>query len=65
MCEMAYVRVQKRGDKLYYYLVESKREGKKVHQRTMRYLGTEKPEKTEIERIVADIEATRGGGRGR
>jgi len=40
---MAYVRIRKRGNKVYYELVESKREGKKVVQKFIRYLGTSKP----------------------
>ena len=59
---MAYVRVQKRGKRSYYYLVESRREGKKVHQRVMRYLGTEKPDQAKIERIINEIKALRLGG---
>jgi len=42
---MAYIRRRKRGNKVYYELVESKREGKKVVQKFIRYLGTSKPEK--------------------
>ena len=37
---MAFVRVKRRGDKSYYYLVENKREGKKVRQKVLKYLGT-------------------------
>lgn len=37
---MAFVRAKKRGDKVYYYLVENKREGKKVRQKVLKYLGT-------------------------
>jgi L-lactate utilization protein LutB len=36
---MAFIRPKKRGDKTYYYLVESRREGKKVRQRVLKYLG--------------------------
>ncbi len=42
---MAFIRVKQRGDKSYYYLVESKREGKKVRQKVIKYLGTNPPEK--------------------
>ena len=38
-----FIRAKKRGDKTYYYLVEGKREGKKVRQTVLKYLGTEKP----------------------
>jgi len=37
---MAYVRAKKRGDKTYYYLVEGRREGDRVRQRVLKYLGT-------------------------
>jgi len=46
---MPYVRAKRRGQKVYYYLVESKREGKKVRQKVIRYLGTELPTKEQIE----------------
>lgn len=39
---MAYIRAKKRGDKTYYYLVEGRREGKKVKQKVLQYLGTSK-----------------------
>lgn len=38
-----YIRADKRDDKSYYWLVESHREGKKVIQKRLKYLGTEKP----------------------
>lgn len=39
---MAYIRAKKRRDKTYYYLVEGRREGKKVKQKVIQYLGTSK-----------------------
>lgn len=36
---MPFVRAKKRGDRTYYYLVEGVREGDKVKQRVLRYLG--------------------------
>lgn len=39
---MAYIRAKKRNGKTYYYLVEGIREGGKVKQKVIRYLGTEK-----------------------
>jgi hypothetical protein len=41
---MAFVRAQKRGNRVYYYLVETHREGKKVRQKVLKYLGTKPPE---------------------
>ena len=46
---MAFVRVKRQGNRVYYYLVESKREGKKVRQKVIKYLGTELPTKEQIE----------------
>ena len=37
---MAFVRAKKRGAKVYYYLVENKRDGKKIRQKVLKYLGT-------------------------
>jgi len=46
---MAFIRVKRRGTREYYYLVEGKREGKKVRQKVIKYLGTEAPTKEQIE----------------
>jgi hypothetical protein len=46
--EMAFVRLKQRGDKSYYYLVENRREGKKVKQRVIRYLGVNPPTKEQL-----------------
>lgn len=40
---MAFVRIKKRGNRKYYYLVESYSEGGKIRQRVLRYLGTRPP----------------------
>jgi hypothetical protein len=53
--KMAYVRVKRRGQRVYYYLVESKREGDKVRQRIIRYLGTKPPTKEELENILKEV----------
>ncbi|MBA7468915.1 hypothetical protein ES707_04171 [subsurface metagenome] len=52
---MPYVRVKRRGQKVYYYLVESKREGTKVRQRIIRYLGTKPPTEKELENILKEV----------
>ena len=42
---MAYIRIYRRkGRRPYYALVESIREGKKVRQKVLKYLGTSPPE---------------------
>ena len=46
---MAFVRVKRFGNRKYYYLVEGKREGKKVRQKVIKYLGATPPTKEEIE----------------
>ena len=38
-----YIRADRRGDKTYWWLVESHREGKRVIQTRLEYLGTRKP----------------------
>ena len=53
--KMAYVRTKRRGRKLYYYLVESKREGDKVRQRVIRYLGTKPPTEEELKNIRKEV----------
>lgn len=53
--ELAYVRAQKRGNRTYYYLVEGKREGKKVKQTVLRYLGTKNLPQDSIDRIITEI----------
>ena len=53
--KMPYVRVKRRGQKVYYYLVESKREGTKVRQRIIRYLGTKPPTEKELENILKEV----------
>jgi len=46
---VAFVRVKRQGNRTYYYLVENKREGKKVRQKVIKYLGIEPPTKEQIE----------------
>jgi len=46
---VAFVRVKRQGNRIYYYLVENKREGKKVKQKVIKYLGTKPPTKEQIE----------------
>ena len=41
---MAFIRARIRGKRTYYYLVENHREGKKVRQKVLKYLGTTPPE---------------------
>ena len=48
---MAFIRTKRQGNRIYYYLVESKREGKKVRQKVIKYLGTELPTKEQIEAV--------------
>ncbi len=46
---MVFVRGKQQGSKTYYYLVENHRDGKKVRQKVIKYLGTEMPTKEQIE----------------
>jgi|GEM_PF-2779617 hypothetical protein len=57
--EMAYVRVQKRGDRRYYYLVRSERRGSRVRQKFLQYLGTSKPSKEDLDSIMGGIGRTK------
>jgi hypothetical protein len=52
---MPYVRAKSRGQRVYYYLVESKRQRDKVRQRIIRYLGTKPPTKEELENILKEV----------
>jgi hypothetical protein len=46
---MSFVRTKQIKNRTYYYLVESKRDGKKVRQKVIKYLGAEPPTKEQIE----------------
>jgi hypothetical protein len=46
---MAFIRSKRKGNRIYYYLVESKREGNKVRQKVIKYLGTEMPTREQIQ----------------
>jgi hypothetical protein len=48
---MAFVRTKRIKNRTYYYLVESKREGNKITQKVIKYLGTQMPTKEQIETI--------------
>jgi hypothetical protein len=52
-----FVRTKKIGNKEYYYLVESYREGKQVKQRVLRYLGKDKPSPEALRRIISEVRA--------
>ncbi len=41
---MAFIRAKVCRGRTYYYLVESRRDGKKVRQKVLKYLGTKAPE---------------------
>ena len=46
---MVFVRGKQQGNRTYYYLVENHRDGKKVKQKVIKYLGTEMPTKEQLE----------------
>jgi len=50
--EVAFVRVKRQGNRSYYYLVESRREGPKVRQKVIKYLGATPPTKEELEAML-------------
>lgn len=51
-----FVRSKKQGSREYYYLVENHREGKKVRQKVIRYLGKSKPSPEALQRIISEVE---------
>ncbi len=57
---MAFVRTKRQGDRIYYYLVENKRDGKKVRQKVIKYLGTEPPTKEQIETMRRSKDESHG-----
>ncbi len=59
---MSFIRTKNIAGNEYFYLVENKREGDKVKQTVLKYLGTTKPEKKEIEQILKEIENRQGLG---
>jgi len=46
---MVFVRGKHQGNRTYYYLVENHRDGKKVKQKVIKYLGTEMPTQEQLE----------------
>jgi outer membrane protein assembly factor BamE (lipoprotein component of BamABCDE complex) len=58
---MPFVRVKKFDGRTYYYLVENYREGNRVRQKVLRYLGTEKPSEEELKLILDKIKEEQNG----
>lgn len=52
-----FVRVKKRGNLTYYYLVESVRDGDKVRQKVLCYLGKTKPAPEALQDIMNEVTA--------
>ncbi len=52
---MAFLRTKKFGGRVYFYLVEDHREDKRVKQKVLKYLGTEKPSAEALERLIREI----------
>ena len=52
---MPFVRTKKIYGQTYYYLVQNVREGSKVRQKVLKYLGKDKPSSEELERIISQI----------
>jgi hypothetical protein len=50
-----FIRVKKFGNREYYYLVQGVREGKRVRQKVIRYLGKEKPSPEELQQILKEV----------
>jgi len=54
-----FIRAKKIDGRTYYYLVEGRREGGKVRQKILKYLGVKQPSREELERIIKEV---KGGG---
>ena len=52
---MVYVRAKRQGKYTYYWLVEGYREGSKVRQRFLKYLGKGKPSPEELDRLIREL----------
>jgi hypothetical protein len=55
---MAFLRTKKIKGNTYFYLVRSIREGRKVRQEVLSYLGPEKPNEEEVRRLKKKHEKT-------
>jgi hypothetical protein len=55
---VAYLRTKKIKGNIYYYLVQSVREGKKVRQIVLAYLGAERPNGEEVRKLKKKHEKT-------
>jgi len=53
---MSFIRAKRIRNNTYYYLVKNKREGKKVRQKVIKYLGTEPPTGKRLEEIRKAVE---------
>jgi hypothetical protein len=54
-----YVRADRRKDGIYYWLVESHREGKRVVQKRIKYLGTSPPPPAILEKLKQEYKSER------
>jgi hypothetical protein len=52
-----FIRIKVIGGKNYYYLVASKRDGGKISQKVIRYLGTSKPSPKVIADVLAAVQS--------
>jgi hypothetical protein len=57
--KIVFVRAKRKNGRIYYYLVESRREGSKVRQKVIKYLGIEMPTKDEIETLRRNYDKSR------
>ncbi len=51
---MSFVRKKEYDGRVYYFLVKSIRDGNKVRQKVIKYLGKNKPSKEEIKKLLAE-----------
>lgn len=58
-----FVRKKLLGERTYYYLVETKREGTRVKQTSLKYLGKQRPSREYVDGIIKEIMQSRRGNK--
>jgi hypothetical protein len=55
---VVFVRGKRQGSRTYYYFAENRRDGKKVRQKVIKYLGTERPTREQVEKYGGKYESS-------
>jgi hypothetical protein len=59
---MAFLRIKRRGERQYFYIVESRRRGATVRQKTLEFLG-DKPDSNRLKRALEYWQMVKNGKR--